>query len=59
MDARHYTCKILEAADEGIVEWQTLAQECLSYMSEADVADMNRVAEFVSDDEDEDEDEDA
>lgn len=51
---REITIKILEAAEEGIVSWQGLAEECLSYMSEDDVADMNRVAEFVPTDDDED-----
>lgn len=48
-ETRQYTNAILEAADEGILSWEALARECLAYMSEADVYDMNSVAEFVPD----------
>lgn len=53
---RKITTAIYEAVDEGILTWDAVARECLAYMSEDDVADMNRVAEFVRDPEDESED---
>lgn len=53
-DTRGTTIAILEMCD-GIGEsaWKALAEECLAYMSEADVQDMNRVAEFVNMDDEE------
>lgn len=40
---RKATCALLEAAEQGVISWEGLAQSCLAYMSEADVADMARV----------------
>ena len=48
---RKVTIALLGAAEDGGLSWEALARECLSYMSEADAADMNRVAEFVDTDE--------
>jgi hypothetical protein len=38
----------------GMVSWETLARECLQYMSEDDVQDMSHVftADFADDEED-------
>lgn len=33
---RIYTWKLIELAENGVITWETLARECLSYMSEAD-----------------------
>lgn len=34
------TCKVIEMAENGVLSWETIARECLQYMSEDDVADM-------------------
>ena len=51
--SRKITNEIIEICEE-TNSWEMVARECLSYMSEDDVADMNRVAEFVEVDDDED-----
>lgn len=48
MTTRRYTIAIIEALEEGTLTWERVARECLSFMSETDVEEMNRVAEFVS-----------
>ena len=37
---RDYTCKLLELAEEGSIDWESIARECLNRMSEDDVKDM-------------------
>lgn len=57
-DTRPVTIAILQLCDDvGESAWKAVAKECLSYMSEADVADMNRTAEFVNLEEDEEDEE--
>ena len=52
---RFYTNKVIEMCQEGILEWETLARECLSFMSEDDVEDMATSSGLVdSQEEDED-----
>lgn len=40
---RKYTVLLMEAMDEGILDARAVADMCLSYMSESDVADMCRL----------------
>ena len=37
---RTATCKVIELVKNGVLSWETVARECLQYMSEDDVADM-------------------
>lgn len=37
---REFTNKVYEAADNGGLDWKTIAEACLGYMSEDDVKDM-------------------
>ena len=53
--SREITNKLLELLEEGALSWQTVARECLSYMSEDDVADMDNVASFIEDEDEDDE----
>jgi hypothetical protein len=54
---RDTTNKILEMIDEGLLDARAVAQMCLKYMSEDEVADMADANEiFFEDDEDVDED---
>jgi len=39
-EARPATCELLDMAEQGVIDWESLARDCLSYMSEHDVADM-------------------
>lgn len=55
LDVRANTNKVIELAEEDIITWQSIAEACLMYMSEVDVADMARLYNWVEDDEDDDE----
>ena len=37
---RTATCKVIELVENCVLSWETVARECLQYMSEDDVADM-------------------
>lgn len=37
---RKYTNKLIDLAEDNVLDWETIARECLAYMSEDDVADM-------------------
>jgi hypothetical protein len=54
-NARKVTNKLLEMMDEGVLDPRLLAEACLSYMSEADVADMAHVNELIIEDDEEEE----
>lgn len=45
--SREYTCRLLEAVDEGLVDPEAALRACLGYMSESDVEDMIRVNELL------------
>jgi hypothetical protein len=45
-DVRKMTNKIIEAIEEGILDWETVGSAALSYMSESDVADMSRINDW-------------
>jgi len=40
---RQYTNKLIEMACDGVITWESLANACLGYMSEADVQDMAEI----------------
>jgi len=48
VDVRKATNKILDAVDEGVLEWQQIAQAALRYMSDDDVAEMAHNEEFFA-----------
>lgn len=55
---RKVTCILLDMMDEGIIDPRTLAEMCLNWMSESDVAEMASSNDlFVDEDEDTDEEE--
>ena len=37
---RKYTNKLIDLAEDNVLDWETIARECLAYMSEDEVADM-------------------
>ena len=51
---RKQTTRLLEMMDEGLINADTIAEMCLAYMSEDDVADMMRANDILDEDEDED-----
>lgn len=40
---REWTCAVLDAMDQGVLDPKAVAEMCMSYMSEFQVADMCRV----------------
>jgi hypothetical protein len=60
--SREYTCRVLEAVDEGLLDPKSVLEMALSYMSETEVEDMCRVNDIldileVADDDDDEIDE--
>jgi hypothetical protein len=37
---REYTNKLMQMAEDGVITWEQLAREALTYMSEADVEEI-------------------
>ena len=54
---REATRELIEMAEIGILSWETIARECLQYMSEDEVRDMAESNDWI-DPEDDEEDED-
>lgn len=50
--SRKITCKLLDMMDEGAIDSRTLAEMCLNWMSEADVADLAERNDLVESEED-------
>lgn len=46
---RKNTIALIEHAESGALQWETLARECLEYMSEDDVTKMAISADFIDD----------
>lgn len=55
--SQNITSKLIEMAEEGAINWQGIARECLARMSEDDVADMVREMEWDDSWEDDEEEE--
>ena len=51
---RKVTNQILEMIEDGMLDAQVVVEACLSYMSEADVADMARCNELILEEEEDD-----
>ena len=47
--SREATCKVLDMAENGVLSWETIARECLEYMSEDDVRDMAESNDWIED----------
>ena len=54
---RERTTKLLEMMDEGLITAESVAEMCLAYMSEDDVADMMRANDILDEDDEPDVDE--
>ena len=53
---RTQTTRLLEMMDEGLINADTIAEMCLAYMSEDDVADMMRANDILDEDEEDEDD---
>lgn len=45
--AREYTNRLVEMAEDGLIDWESLARDLLGYLSEADVRDFARSNDYV------------
>ena len=48
---RYATCKLLEMAESNCLSWETIARECLEFMSEDDVRSMAEANDWIDEDE--------
>lgn len=44
---RKYTNKLIELAEQGIIDWKDVTKYCLSYMSESEVEDLFTSEGFI------------
>lgn len=51
--AREATCELIEMAENGAISWETIARECLQYMSEDEVRDMAESNDWINSEDDE------
>lgn len=51
--SRPATTHLLDLAEQGVIDWETLARDCLGWMSEADVAEFARRNDYITEEEDE------
>ena len=51
--ARSATCELIEMAEYGEISWETIARECLQYMSEDEVRDMAESNDWIDPEDDE------
>lgn len=56
--AREATCELIEMAENGMISWETIARECLQYMSEDEVRDMAESNDWIDSEEDSEEEDD-
>ena len=54
--ARSATCELIEMAENGMISWDTIARECLQYMSEDEVRDMAEYNDWIDPEDDEEDD---
>jgi hypothetical protein len=47
--SRPVTSELLDLAEEGVIDWETLARDALGWMSEADVAEFARSNDYLQD----------
>ena len=52
---RETTIKLTEMAEEGMIDWKSIAEMALWYMSEDDVADMCHANDVIDDEADDEE----
>jgi len=49
--SRRVTCELLDLAEQGVIDWETLARDALGWMSEAEVAEFARRNDYINDEE--------
>lgn len=51
--AREATNELIDMAENGAISWETIARECLQYMSEDEVRDMAESNDWIDAEDDE------
>jgi hypothetical protein len=54
-ESRPVTNEVLDLAEQGLIDWETLARDALGWMSEADVAEFARSNDYITNSKEEDE----
>jgi hypothetical protein len=49
-NSRPVTCEVLDLAEQGVIDWESLARDALNYMSESEVADFAESNGYTSND---------
>lgn len=49
--SRPVTSEVLDLAEQGVIDWETLARDALGWMSEAEVAEFARRNDYINDSE--------
>lgn len=49
--SRPVTSELLDMAEQGLIDWETLARDALGWMSEAEVAEFARRNDYLNTDE--------
>ena len=47
--SRPVTTEVLDLAEQGVLSWETIARDALTWMSESEVAEFARVNGYVED----------
>jgi hypothetical protein len=47
--SRSVTNEVLDLAEQGVISWESLARDCLRWMSESEVAEFARIHDLVED----------
>ncbi len=53
--SRPVTSELLDLAEQGVIDWESLARDALGWMSEAEVAEFARRNDYIQDTEEDDE----
>ena len=47
--SRPVTTEVLDLAEQGVLSWETIARDALTWMSESEVAEVARINGYVED----------
>ena len=47
--SRPVTTEVLDLAEQGVISWESLARDCLSWMSESELAEFAKINGYTED----------
>jgi hypothetical protein len=53
--SRPVTSELLDLAEQGVIDWESLARDALGWMSEADVAEFAKRNDYITEQDEDDE----